>query len=494
MNRIVNVIDLFCGGGGWGQGMQQAANKRDVILNGMGYNHWDLAIETYKTNLGAESGRVADLYELSPDAIEQYGLDILIASPECTHHSNAAGGKPKNDQSRSQAYIAYRWTKRHRPKYVLFENVVEWRNWGPIYKRGPNKNKPIKHKKGVTYRKFVRDMCALGYNVVEQEVIAANYGDPTTRKRLFVVFSRKDMRPFEVPAITHTEDNWVPARTIIDWNLKGKSIFRRKKPLADKTLDRIWHGLNKYCKPELRPFLTMMYGNSNSVSIDKPCPTITAGGDTGGVNHYLADPAIINISHSSSRPPGMVRNVNRPLFTQLTTEELALAEYIVETAYPGHARTPENVDQPLRTVTGQQTKALIEAFLLGQQSGAVARGVDQPCPTISTAGAISFVEAFLIKFYGTAKTASLNQPLPTITCQDRFGLVYTYQFDILFRMLAPHELAAAMSFPSDYHFAGSKRNQVKMIGNAVAVLTAEAFAGQALDFMEESCRILLRAV
>jgi DNA (cytosine-5)-methyltransferase 1 len=485
MNRI-NCIDLFCGGGGWGQGMHQAATKRGIVLNGMGYNHWDLAIETYKSNLGADSGRVADLYTLSPDAIEQYGLDILIASPECTHHSNAAGGKPKNDQSRSQAYIAYEWAKRHRPKYVLFENVVEWKHWGPLYQRGPNKHKPIKHKRGTIYRKFIKDMCALGYNVVEQEVVAADYGDPTTRKRLFVVFSRNDMRPFEVPKPTHSKEKWVSARTIIDWTMKGRSIFRRKKPLADKTLDRIWHGIVKYCNPEFRPFLTMMYGNSNSVSLDNPLPTITAGGETGGINHYLAEPSIINLSHRSCGPSGMVRDVGQPLPTQTTREEFALAEpYIVETSYPGD-RAAESINDPLKTQTGRQSKALATPFVLGQQSGAVARDVDQPLPTVSTKGAISFVEPFLVKFYGTAKTASLDQPLPTVTCQDRFGLVHTYQFDILFRMLAPHELAAAMSFPPDYHFAGSNRNKVKMIGNAVAVRTAEAFAGQALDFMVES--------
>ena len=459
MKRIVNCVDLYCGGGGWGQGMKQAADKRNIILNGMGYNHWDLAIETYRHNLGAESGRVADLYTLSPDALEQYGLDILIASPECTHHSNAAGGKPKNDQSRSQAYIAYNWAKKHRPKYVLFENVVEWKNWGPLYKRGPKKNKPIPHKRGTIFRKFIKDMKALGYNCVMHEVVAADYGDPTTRKRLFVAFSRKDMRPFEIPATTHTKDTWVPARDIIDWDLKGRSIFRRKKPLADKTLDRIWHGIQKYCKEEFKPFLTMMYGNSNSTSLNNPLPTITAGGDTGGVNHYLAEPSIINLSHRSCKPPGMVRNVGQPLPTQTTREEFALAE----------------------------------PFILGQHSQAAPRDVGKPVPTVTTTGAISLTEPFVVKFYGTAKTASIDKPLPTVTCQDRFGLVTTYQFDILFRMFAPHELAAAMSFPPEYHFAGNtNRTKVKMIGNAVAVLTAEAFAGQALDFMVESCADILQ--
>jgi DNA (cytosine-5)-methyltransferase 1 len=397
----------------------------------------------------------AELFAADPSKILLDRLDILIASPECTHHSNARGGAPKCDQSRSQAYIVYDWAKCHKPKIVLIENVVEWQTWGPLYKIGHKKGTPISSKKGSLFRKFCKDMKALGYVMNSQEVIAANYGAPTTRKRLFVTFTREDIAVFKFPQTTHSKgENWKAARDIIDWELEGTSIFRRKKPLVDKTLDRIWHGMTKYCKEEFKPFLAMMYGQSNTSDLDNPLPTITAGGENGGVNHYLAEPFMINISHSKAPPQGMVRSTEEPMPTQVTREEFALCE--------------------------------TKAFMLGQQSGATPRRVEEPAPTIATAGAISLIEPFIVKFYGTARTASIDSPLPTVTCQDRFGVVTTYGLDIRFRMLQPHELAAAMGFPVYYEFQGTKRDMVKQIGNAVAVDPARAIFGTALDMLQVS--------
>jgi DNA (cytosine-5)-methyltransferase 1 len=514
---LINVVDLFSGGGGWSEGAKQAAKARGIRLKSLGLNHWDLAIKTYKHNHKKHNAMEAELFTADPRRVMLTVIDILIASPECTHHSLAAGGVPKCEQSRSQADIVYRWTQAHKPKYVLNENVTEWKSWGPLYKRGPNKGKPIPHKKGTLFRKYLRTMCALGYTVEMQEAVAADYGDPTTRNRLFVAFTRKDMPKYRFPKASHHKgESWVPARDIIDWDLEGTSIFQRKKPLVDKTLDRIWHGLQKYCKEEYKPFLAMMYGNSTSADLSNPLPTVTAGGENGGVNHYLAEPFLIETAFPGKRGS---EDISKPLSTQTCRQTKAIAEpYLVKyrgtsksasvdapaptlTAGGNHIAVAEpflvnishskskpagmvrSTELPMPTQVTREEFALATPFLLGQQSGGAPRSVDQPVSTIATAGAISCIKPFLVKFYGTARTASLDNPLPTVTCVDRLGIVTTYGLDIRFRMLQPHELSAAMGFPETYEFSGPKRAQVKQIGNAVAVNTAKAMFGAALDAM-----------
>jgi len=231
------------------------------------------------------------------------------------------------------------------------------------------------------------------------------------------------------------------AREIIDWTLKGESIFSRKRPLAPATLARIAAGLKKYGGKNAKPFLVMLYGTNDTRDIDRPMPTITGGGNHTG----LCEPFMVTITHRGS-------DKNRV----------------------------HSINKPVPTVTGAHNgeMALIEPFLLGQQSCSAPRDVDQPVPTIVTAGAISLVEPFLIKYYGAGNgVSSTEEPVPTITTKDRFGLVEIsgkYQIDIRFRMLQPHELAAAMGFPDDYIFTGNKTEQTKQIGNAVPTYTAEA--------------------
>jgi DNA (cytosine-5)-methyltransferase 1 len=503
--KTINIVDLFSGGGGWSTGAKQACKEKGYVEKIIGLNHNPVAINTYNINHPLHLGLEAELFETDPALIQLTEVDFLIASPTCTHFSVALGGKPRSEQLRSQPDIVTRWMKVHRPKYMLMENVSEFRKWGPLYKRGPKKDRVIPHKKGIFFRKWVKEVEALGYTIKDTDLVAADFGDPTTRKRLFLVATRHDMPEFEFPEPTHTKEDWIPARDIIDWSLEGKSIFRRKKPLSQKTLDRIWKGLQKYCKDEFKPFLTMMYGTSNSVDIENPLPTVTAE----SVHHYLAEPCIletafpgernpdsvddplktqtaqqskalaeflINISHTKAKPEHSIRDAEKPMPTQTTQEEFAMCESHLIHYYGGEGAEDRSsgVDDPIHTITaGGNRFALSQAFLLGQQSGAAPRGVDEPVPTVSTAGAISVSAPFIVKFYGTATTADPDNPLPTVTCKDRFGVVHTFGLDVRFRMLQPHELAAAMSFPKDYVFEGSKKDQVRMIGNAVAVKTAK---------------------
>jgi DNA (cytosine-5)-methyltransferase 1 len=242
-------------------------------------------------------------------------------------------------------------------------------------------------------------------------LVAADYGDPTTRRRLFIQ-AVKGRKRIVWPQITHFEgagDNllgykpWVPAQDIIDWSIPGTSIFDRKKPLADATIRRIAVGIEKYWKDYAKPFLTVLYGSNDVHSLDRPLPTVTTSG-----NHH----------------------------------------------------------------------ALVEPFLLGQQSCAAARTLNRPVPTIATAGAISLIEPFIITVNHSGsdnRNFSLDKTMPTICAGgNSHGLVDAYDLDIRFRMLKSHELKRAQGFPDDYVITGNTTEQTKQIGNAVPVNTARA--------------------
>jgi DNA (cytosine-5)-methyltransferase 1 len=325
---------------------------------------------------------------------------------------------------------------------LLIENVREFRDWGPVGSNG----KPLKSRKGETYRAWLNALRSFGYEVDDRILNAADYGDPTSRERLFVL-ARKGRKAIKWPEPSHGAPGnlyglqpYRTAREVIDWSIKGKSIFGRKKPLAPSTMARIAAGLKRYGGANAKPFLVMLYGTGEARDIDRPMPTITGGGNHTG----LCEPFVVTLTHNG-----------------------------------GDDNRAHSIDKPMPTITGAHRgeMALVEPFLLGQQSCAAPRDVDQPVPTIATAGAISLVEPFLVKYYGAGEgVSSTDDPVPTITTKDRFGLVEIsgkYQIDIRFRMLQPHELAAAMSF-ENYTFTGTKTQQTKQIGNAVPVRLAQA--------------------
>lgn len=436
---MITAADLFCGAGGSSTGLVHAADKRGLHLNLMAINHWQVAVDTHSANHPWAQHLCADLSVVDPSKVIPGGrLDLLIASPECTHHSVARGGKPCSDQSRASAWHVLHWCERLRVDEVLLENVREFQGWGPLLDNG----RPDKARKGETFRAFIGALGSLGYAVEWREINAADFGDATVRRRLFVRASRHGKITW--PAATHV-GHWRPARDIIDWTLRGESITRRKRPLRPRTLDRIEAGLRKFGG---EPFIAVLRGTHPSQSgawaksVSEPLGTVSAG----GVHAALCEPFLVQVAHEGGN---RVRSLDEPL----------------PTIPAGH----------------RGEMAVCEPFVIGQQSGATPRSVNNPLPTIATAGAISICQPFITKYYGTAKLArSVSDPLETITTKDRFALVEPSQMDIYFRMLQPHELAAAMGF-DDYKFSGNKTEQVKQIGNAVAVRTAEALCGTILD-------------
>ena len=410
-----NVVDMFCGAGGESTGIMQAANEQGLKVNLLAINHWERAMETHAANHPGADHLCESVERIDPMKVVRGGkLDLLWASPECTHHSVARGGRPRSDQSRASAWLILKWLSDLYVQRVIIENVPEFLSWGPLDSSG----RPIKSQKGKTFRAFVASMRSLGYTVDWKILTAADYGDPTTRRRLFIQ-AVKGRKRIVWPEITHIDGDanlmgykkWIPARDIIDWSIPGTSIFDRKKPLAEATMRRIAAGIQKYWGDYAKPFLAVLYGSNDVRSSDLPLPSVASS----GAHHALVEPFL--------------------------------------TEYYGNGGT-EAVSSPLKTVTTKDRFALVEPFMIKCCHG----GGD-----------------------ATRRTMSLKNPLPALTCSNENALVHSAGLDIRFRMLKNHELKRAQGFPDDYILTGNITEQTKQIGNAVPVGTAKSLAKVAMD-------------
>ena len=487
MADVINAADLFCGGGGTSTGLGNAAREMGRPVNLVAVNHWRIALNTHRENHPWARHLWADLDSLNPREVIKdmpgQRLHILVASPECIFHSNARGGKPIKEQLRASAWCVPRWIESGQPEEVLMENVPEFRKWGPLDKKGMR----MKYRAGETYEAYLNAIRSLGYTVEDRIICAADYGDPTTRTRLFIR-AKKGNCKIKWPEPTHSEtgtdnlEKWIAARDIIDWNLKGQSIFNRKKPLKPATLKRIEAGLRKYGGKNAEPFLVAMYGNSYVREVDKPIPTITAGAD----KLALVEPFLIKYhgDHAGRDDSARrVHSVDKPIATLDTSNRFGLCEPFIMPIDNGSngSSGSRSIQKPLPTVIASKERlGLVEPFITIFKGQSKARGINEPLPTLTTQPHLYLCEPFIVKYYGSGIAKSVKETLDTITTADRFGLVEPVQLDILFRMLQPHELAAAMSFKKGYRFTGNKRDVVKQIGNAVPVKTATALCGSLL--------------
>lgn len=335
--------DLFCGAGGTSTGAIEAIELLGYRARLTAINHWAVAIATHEQNHPGARHLCTSIDNIDPRKLYTEGaLDLLWASPECTHHSNARGGRPKSDQSRATAFCVTRWAEALRPPVVLVENVPEFAGWGPIDTNG----RPIKSRKGEIFRAWCDMLAAIGYRVEAKVFCAADFGDPTTRERIFVQAVR-GRRQITWPHPTHSRlgingyKPWVPASEIIDWSIPGKSIFTRKRALAPNTLKRIREGLERHGGATI---VAMEHGG-RALGVDQPLPTVTcARGGAFGVAYILPQ-----------QSGGKMRPVSEPAPTISTAGALAL---IVEYYGNGRARP---VTDPLPTVTTVDRFALIQA-------------------------------------------------------------------------------------------------------------------------------------
>ena len=278
------IVDLFAGGGGASTGILQALGRSpDVAVN-----HSPDAIRMHTANHPETLHLCASVWEVEPRyVVGKRKVDLLWASPDCTHFSRAKGSAPRSPRVRSLAHVVVEWARAVRPRVICLENVEEFQGWGPLLDDGT----PCPARKGETFAAWVAQLEWLGYRVEWRSLVAADYGAPTTRRRLFLV-ARCDGKPVVWPEPTHgayRPQPWRTAAEVIDWSIPCPSIFSRSKPLADATLRRIARGLRDYCRedlptegaglanvrPELGSFFVKYYGCSNAASMAEPLDTVT---------------------------------------------------------------------------------------------------------------------------------------------------------------------------------------------------------------------------
>lgn len=419
------IIDCFAGGGGASVGIEMALGKPvDIAIN-----HDPEAIRMHKMNHPDTIHLTEDIFKVDLQKyVKGRKVALMWASPDCTSHSKAKGGQPRKRGLRILPWAVYKHAKQILPEVIIMENVEEIQKWGPLDKKGH----PIKERQGEDYKKFITAMKSLGYAFDSRELVAADYGAPTTRKRWYAIF-RRDGKDIIWPEQTHFKDSepkWKQCGEFIDWSDLGKSIFGRKKPLAEATQKRIANGIRKYILENPKPYIVK---NDEAVAF----------------------------------------------LTQYHGEQKA-----------GESRG-QLLSEPIKTIDTSNRYGLVTAFITKYYKTGIGQGCDEPLHTITTSpGHFGLVSAFLIKYYGSGCGQELKKPLATITTKDRLGLVnviidiagekYIIK-DIFLRMLKPEELKLMQGFPKDYIINRDInwkpypiKEQVARIGNSVVPVTAEA--------------------
>lgn len=427
------IIDCFAGGGGASVGIEMALGRHvDIAIN-----HDPQAIRMHQTNHPNTLHLTEDIFKVD---LEKYvkgrKVSLMWASPDCTSHSKAKGGKPRNKGLRILPWAVYKHAKKILPDVIIMENVEEIQQWGPLDEDGH----PIPERKGEDYRKFITAMKSLGYVFDCRELVAADFGAPTTRKRWYAIF-RRDGKPIKWPDVTHKKESWLPCGDYIDWSDLGKSIFDRPKPLAEATQKRIANGIRKFVVDNANPYIVK----------DKKAFAFI-------------------IQYHGEQKAGDSRG-------QLLTE-------------------------PIKTIDTSNRYGLVTAFVTKFYKSGIGQSCEEPLHTITTSpGHFGVVSAFLVKYYGNDKDGqSLEKPLGTIVTKDRFGLVNValdiqgeryFIYDIFLRMLKPEELKVMQGFPKDYIIDRDYNwqkypvsEQVKRIGNSVVPVMAEAIVRENCGYLK----------
>lgn len=434
------IVDNFAGGGGASTGIELATGYSvDIAIN-----HDPEAIKMHKANHPNTEHYCENVWAVDPvKACKGHPVGLAWFSPDCKHFSKAKGGKPKDKNIRGLAWVALRWAGLVRPSVIMLENVEEFKTWGPLNRR----HHPIKSKQGKTFEKFVQQLTDLGYKVEFRELIAADYGAPTMRKRFFMI-ARCDGKTIVWPEPTHAPADseevkkgllkpYVGAYTQLDFSLPCPSIFdtseeikekygiRAVRPLAQKTMDRIARGLKKFVLENPEPFIIQCNhgGERRPNDIREPMPTITGKHGYGIVEPYMVQCKYNNEAQDIQKPIGTLTTVGSHLLV-----EPKLAPYMGTntTNHPGgHCK------DPIHTITTGNQQCLISPTLIQYHSetskdGVRGQTIENPIMTVDSSNRYGLVTSFLHKYYdGGYKGAgeTVENPLPTVTAWDHNSVV-----------------------------------------------------------------------
>lgn len=464
------IVDLFAGGGGVSEGVEMALGYPPHVA----VNHSDHALSMHRVNHPFTRHHIADVFEICPKGVVAFHrrpVGALHLSPDCTHHSQASGGQPRNRKIRALSWVAVRWAGQVKPRVITLENVKQILKWGPlIAKRDPATGRvltldviedPVTGKKvnrvaspgeivplekqylvpdpkrvGKTWNRFVRTLEAMGYRVETRKIVASDLGAGTTRERLYMI-ARCDGRPIVWPEPTHAktprkgQKRWKPAAECIDWSIPCPSIFERKKPLAPATMKRIARGMKRYVLDSADPFIVPIahYNGSEPVhSVHEPLRTVTAFPKGG--TFAVAAPTIVPATHQGDH---RVHDPKDPLPTITAAhrgELMACAATLIQAAHgdgkPGRAQRwgdgCRDIHDPVGTITASGGQAIAAATLVqtgyGERSDQAPRSLDiqQPLGTVVAGGVKhALASAHLVKFRGESVGHVMDEPVPTIT-------------------------------------------------------------------------------
>lgn len=448
------VVDFFCGGGGAGTGLEMGLGRAVAVAK----NHSPAAISMHTVNHPAAHHFTTDVFDGDPDT-ECGGRPVgwFHMSPDCTHHSQAAGGQPRKREIRNLSWIGLKWAGKKKPRVISLENVKQILQWGPlIAKRDKTTGRVVKlgggiaapgevvpvgqqflipdpARRGQTWAVFVAELERLGYAVEWRVIKACDFGAPTSRERLFMI-ARCDGQPIVWPEPTHAKNpvkgqqKWKTAADCIDFSDLGKSIFGRKKDLAPATLRRVAKGMKKFVIDNPAPFIVPIANWSGEAvqSSDEPLRTITSW--PRGGSFAMASPVIAPATHHGS---DRVNNPLEPLPTVTCANrgELTLiSPVMVGAGGPEYSGKPATADQPAGTLLTQNHRAIAAAHLVKFRFNDAGKALDEPPPTITSGGnyqrpagaahAMGISTVFMAQMNGgfnTTDAKGMDEPLTTVT-------------------------------------------------------------------------------
>lgn len=494
------IVDNFAGGGGACTGIELATGRYVNIA----INHDPDAIAMHKANHPNTTHYQESVWDINPvEVCGGHPVGLAWFSPDCKHFSKAKGGKPVEKNIRGLAWIVLRWAGTVRPRVIILENVEEFKTWGPV-----RHGKPVKSKTGQTFRRWLTQLRALGYNVDYRELVAADYGAPTIRKRFFLI-ARCDGKPIVWPEPTHNRDGssgkkrWRSASEIIDWSLPCPSIFdtreavrakyglNSQRPLADNTMRRIIRGVDKFVIKSAEPFIVSLNhtGAAHDYvnSIEMPLKTSTSK-----LGFSVVSPSLIQY-HAEQSEHVRGQAVTEPVMTIDGSNRYAMtAAHMTE--YYGNADSGFPITEPTHTATSKDREGVTVAHLCKFYGTCTGHEAKEPLHTVTqSAGHFGEVRTKLVKWDGRqdlghwSEIRTLLNKYCGYTLTDdevlliEIGSTSWFISDVGLRMLTPRELYNANGFPPDYIIDRDadgrtyhKTKQVARCGNAVPPPFAEA--------------------